>query len=181
MQNENEGPDMMHLMHLNAVTLSDMSVLKEKERTYMGSWKRAGGRSAWFMLRRNMDRLITMMQPPPKHHTLAVIKKVVNDAQSAAYHPGVYKYLYECYLSEDVFAKIMEDPSGRDGSMLACLRDLRRYCILVEAEMIARGVVVPEGDILTKQAAAKSLIDWAENNQPGTPEDGGHHDKENPK
>ena len=164
MQNENEN--MIHLSHLKTVNQSDMIVLEDKERTYKGSWKRAGGRSAWFMLRRNMDRLITIMQPPPKQHTLATIKKVVNDPQSAAYHPGVYKYLYECYLSEDVFAKIMEDPSGKDGSMLACLRDLRRYCILVEAEMIARGVVVPEG--------------IASEYKPGTPEDGGHHDKENP-
>lgn len=166
MPNENDGYDMGHMMHLKTVTLSDSIILENKERTYMGSWKRAGGRSAWFMLRRNMDRLITMMQPPPKRHSLATIKKVVDDAHQAPYHPGVYKYLYECYLSEDVFAKIMEDPSGRDGSMLACMRDLRRYCTLVEAEMIARGVVVPEG--------------IASEYKPGTPEDGGHHDKENP-
>lgn len=41
----------------------------------------------------------------------------------------------------DVFAGVGADPSGADGSVLAEVRDLRRYLLLVEAEMINRGVV----------------------------------------
>ena len=44
----------------------------------------------------------------------------------------------------DVFAAIAEAPSGEDGTPLASLRDLRRYLLLVEAEMVARGVVAIE-------------------------------------
>jgi hypothetical protein len=36
----------------------------------------------------------------------------------------------------DVFAKIREEGlDGPDGSLIACVRDLRRYLLLVEAEM----------------------------------------------
>jgi hypothetical protein len=49
--------------------------------------------------------------------------------------------MIEKLTAEDVFAKIEEDPSGQDGSVLAEVRDLRRYLTLVEAEMISRGCV----------------------------------------
>jgi hypothetical protein len=41
----------------------------------------------------------------------------------------------------DIFAAIAADPSGRDGCALAEIRDLRRYLLLIEAEMVSRGVV----------------------------------------
>lgn len=41
----------------------------------------------------------------------------------------------------DIFELIEKDPSGKDGCALAEIRDLRRYLLLVEAEMMARGVV----------------------------------------
>ncbi len=56
----------------------------------------------------------------------------------------------------DIFAHINNDATGADGTVLAEIRDLRQYLILIEAEMYARGCI-PVG--------------------PGTPEDGGHHEK----
>lgn len=41
----------------------------------------------------------------------------------------------------DIFDAIERDDSGADGTALAEIRDLRRYLILVEAEMMARGFV----------------------------------------
>ncbi len=41
----------------------------------------------------------------------------------------------------DVFAAVAADPSGSDGSALACIRDVRNYLMLIEAEMVARGTV----------------------------------------
>ena len=36
----------------------------------------------------------------------------------------------------DIFAKVREEGlSGPDGSLIACIRDLRRYLLLIEAEM----------------------------------------------
>jgi len=68
----------------------------------------------------------------------------------------------------DIFALIGEVMSGEDGSALAEIRDLRRYLLLIEAEMIARKhgkkPILEESDIL-------------EAIRPGTPEDGGHHER----
>lgn len=41
----------------------------------------------------------------------------------------------------DVFHGIEQDTSGRDGSPLAEIRDLRCYLILIEAEMLSRGAL----------------------------------------
>jgi hypothetical protein len=44
----------------------------------------------------------------------------------------------------DVFAAIEAQPMGEDGSALACIRDMRNYLLLIEAEMVARGTVLVE-------------------------------------
>lgn len=158
--------DMNHMQHLESVALSDCAVLETKEGTYQGSWKRAGGRSAWFMARRNMDRMLTMMPAKPVNHeisnfenirgTLMSLKQSVhyNFAplnQTAAPLPGtiegtmaVLEHVLDSYTADDIFARIAKNPKGEDGTVLACMRDLRRYFVLVEAEMIAEGVVEPE-------------------------------------
>lgn len=41
----------------------------------------------------------------------------------------------------NIFAAIEARRNGDDGTVLAEIRDLRRYLVLVEAEMMARGVV----------------------------------------
>ena len=47
----------------------------------------------------------------------------------------------------DIFAAIRKDPSGKDGSMLAEIRDLRRYLMLVEAEAYAQGWIADGQDV----------------------------------
>lgn len=51
----------------------------------------------------------------------------------------------------DVFSHIKLDPSGDDSTVLAEVRDLRRYLALVEAEMIAAGVVADPGHLSPEQ------------------------------
>lgn len=47
----------------------------------------------------------------------------------------------------DIFRAIeAEGGSGEDGTALACVRDMRNYLTLVEAEMVARGVVTVLAD-----------------------------------
>jgi len=41
----------------------------------------------------------------------------------------------------DIFAAVEADPSGGDGTCLDAIRDLRNYLTLVEAEMVAQGIV----------------------------------------
>jgi hypothetical protein len=128
--------NMDHMDFIDRVAASDCDVLREKEATYKGSWKMSGGRSAWFMARRNMDRLLNMMASPerPEHFQPRL-------SDIPAFTDEQFKFLLKAYIAEDIFAKIEEQPGGEDGTVLAVLRDLRRYCTLVEAEMMARGVV----------------------------------------
>lgn len=111
-----------HMDHLEAVAAADVEALREKERTYGGSWKKRGGVGAFMMLARKWDRLETILQ----------------DVVLATDGVGMKKTKGWGY---DVFRAIASDPSGADGSALAEVRDLRRYLLLVEAEMVARGVV----------------------------------------
>lgn len=140
---------MKHLDHLQEVADSDVRVLLRKEATYKGSWKAAGGRSAWFMARRNLDRLLNMMAdvPWPEGFSIEDLDAVAGDGDespAAALTPELAGWLAQKLRAEDIFAKIAEDPSGADGTVLAVIRDARRYFTLVEAEMVARGIVVPE-------------------------------------
>jgi len=87
-----------------AVQQTDITQLTEKEKTYKGSWKRRGGRGAWFTIARPLDRL----------------EVIVNR------------------FDDDIFKACEADDTGADGSALACIRDLRRYFTLLEAEIIRR-------------------------------------------
>ena len=125
-----------HHEYLLQLAQEDVAFLLRKDRSYGASWKLAGGRSAWFMLRRKMDRMIEMMRRPDPPQTFR-IDQLTNGAVPAVENLA---HLKACYNAEDIFAKIEEDPTGQDGCVLAEVRDLRRYLLLVEAEMYARGV-----------------------------------------
>lgn len=146
---------MRHLERLDAVADSDTAVLRRKESTYQGSWKAAGGQSAWFMFRRNMDRLIKLMAPPAVISGFSL--QDLDDCLQQSWAEGsgmlagdctldvsIVQYLRDHYVSQDIFTKIEENPLGQDGTVLACLRDLRRYALLIEAEMVSQGMVQPE-------------------------------------
>ena len=108
--------DFKYHKFLQPLVDEDVRFILEREKVYQSSWKKSGGRSAYFMLARKMDRLINMMNKKPKD-------------------------FYEATIQHDIFAKISDDPSGNDGTVLAEIRDLRRYLIMVESEMMSQGVV----------------------------------------
>ena len=148
--------DMRHLEWLRHVATADVQHLEMKEATYQGSWKRSGGRSAWFMLRRKIDRLLEMMKrpEPPPGFTVDDMMDCVDDGRptdEVTVDKSVARYLTLSYTAENIFAMIRRDPSGSDGSVLAEVRDLRRYLLLVEAEMISRGVVESEKPFNTER------------------------------
>ena len=95
---------MKYLDRLPWIASVDIEVLKRKEETYQGSWKKRGGVGAFMMLARKWDRL----------------------EQICSGH----KY--------DIFQAIGPLMDGHDGTALAEIRDLRRYLMLVEAEMMDR-------------------------------------------
>jgi len=126
---------MEHLDYLLGIAQDDVAVLLKKEATYKGSWKRRGGVGAFMMLARKWDRLEGIIsrlgrfgggeQDASPYDVFAWI-----DRESATEMRGRYGAL----------------GVGRDGSALAEVRDLRRYLLLVEAEMISRGAVPPTID-----------------------------------
>lgn len=134
-----------HMKHLRAVTMADVACLEEKERTYGGSWKRRGGGGVFMMLARKWDRLENMLGTP---------SRTINRSRAGKQNLEIERW--------DVFAHIESNTTGEDGSVLAEVRDLRRYLLLVEAEMVARGALL-------------ALPAPLETNVPSTPEDGGHH------
>lgn len=130
-----EDDKFAHHAHLRAVAEEDVRYVLEKDRSYGASWKRRGGVGAFMMLARKWDRL----------------EEMVTRGRTAM---GQY----------DIFAAVAADDvavdgrriQGADGTVLAEVRDLRRYLLLVEAEMIARGAVAapaaPEEDLYSLAA-----------------------------
>jgi hypothetical protein len=65
---------------------------------------------------------------------------------TGAYHVSIrvvdrLQKIVEDQFNCDIFAAIKADPSGADGSVLAQVRDYRRYLMLIEAEMMSKGIV----------------------------------------
>lgn len=160
--------------HLERIALDDVEFLKRKDRSYGASWKESG-RSAWFMVKRMIDRLTVMMARPkePVTFRLENVKNLASDVADAVHstnvsETGMYKsrlgggvpeamaehlqYLLGCHTSEDILEKLMEEAradgnlTGPDGTVLAVCRDLRRYLLLVEAEILER--VVGDGPVV---------------------------------
>jgi hypothetical protein len=139
--------DMRHLNYLEAVTRTDVECIRQKESTYKGSWKSQGGKNAWAMIRRKIDRLMIMLgEPtPPAHFNIENVDDTISAVVNGSRLPGsqqataeILGYLRDAFTAGDIFAKIEEDLDGADGSVLAEIRDLRRYLILVETEIVAR-------------------------------------------
>jgi hypothetical protein len=100
-----------YIDEIQGVAERDVDMIRKKDKSYGGSWKKRGGVGAFMMVARKWDRLETLVQ---KH-------------------------------GYDVFAVVKAeelDPGGE--TLIDTIRDLRAYLILIEAEMIAQGVVKVE-------------------------------------
>ena len=105
-----------YLDHLKPVAKSDIGGLLKAERSYGNSWKKRTGIGAFMMLARKWDR---------------IEQRVAKDIGGASGGPTATRY--------DIFEHIAAD--RRAEGIIDDIRDLRRYLMLVEAEMAARGVV----------------------------------------
>ena len=144
------------------IATNDVEFLKKKDRSYGASWKESG-RSAWFMCKRMIDRLTTMMARPPEPIEYGFNLQNVDDAVAVLgrdqrdpirFHgtnvamAAHIKYLRDCYVAEDLLASLERDAAEMrgdvvtaepaDGKVLAVVRDLRRYLLLAEAEIVQR-------------------------------------------
>lgn len=107
-----------YIDHLDDVTAEDAAALRRAQTAYGDSWKKRGGVSAFMMCARKWDRLEKAM-------TDEVILRRADDSADMV----VSDY--------DIFNRIAADP--RPEGIIDDIRDLRRYLVLIEAEMIARG------------------------------------------
>ena len=105
-----------YLDQLQALADGDVANIEEKERAYGSSWKRRGGIGAFMMLARKFDR---------------IEQRVSSEIAATSDTPGAQRH--------NLFQHIVAD--RRAEPLLDDIRDLRRYLILVEAEMAARGAI----------------------------------------
>lgn len=108
---------------LEQVVAADVAALKRAQKSYGTSWKKRGGVGAFMMLGRKWDRLENFLSNLSERFVGSTLKD-----------KGISDY--------DIFAAIQLDTRGE--GVIDDIRDLRRYLTLVEAEMIARGIVHQE-------------------------------------
>jgi hypothetical protein len=109
------------LRHLSAIGQEDAEGLVNAQKSYGNSWKQRGGVGAFMMLARKWDRMEN---------------RVKRSSVSVPQGPGEPAQM-ELVDSYDVFNHILLDP--RAEGVIDDVRDLRRYLMLVEAELRAGG------------------------------------------
>mgnify|MGYP000622130740 CR=1 FL=1 len=134
--------------YIEDIAKKDAKEVIKKDIEYGASWQRRGGVGAFMMLARKWDRIESALVPHPLNSTIA---------NSSGEHTPVAPW--------DIFGALEVDQ--RDEGMIDDIRDLRRYLILVEAEMLSRNT--PQKIMKADHAASDELF------KAGTPDDGGHH------
>ena len=115
-----------YLDMLNEVAQDDVESLRKAEDSYGDSWKKRGGVGAFMMLARKWDRIEKQISRELLHYN-----KAPNSEPNAGLVEPVHPY--------DIFRHLEVDqrPEGLSDD----IKDLRRYLLLVEAEMRSRGNV----------------------------------------
>lgn len=113
-----------NLNHLMGVAMADVAGLKKAQRSYGDSWKKRGGVGAFMMLARKWDRLEEALRPG-EGAAQGQARVVLNSTDAC----GPFDILRA--------AELDKRPEG----IIDDIRDLRRYLLLVESELIARGMI----------------------------------------
>lgn len=119
-----------YLDQLTEIVREDVEGLKKAQQSYGNSWKQRGGVGAYMMLARKWDRL---------ENRVSREGEVLSPQGQDNVRVSPY----------DIFAHIAADT--RSEGVIDDVRDLRRYLILVEAEMRARGLVAAHRDNVQEQ------------------------------
>lgn len=118
------------LSELDVIAQEDAAGLKKAYESYGPSWKQRGGVGAFMMLARKWDRLENRVKK------FMPVGKV--DLSPEPFKPGtVARGIQRMIAGYDIFSHIAYDE--RSEGIIDDVRDLRRYLMLVEAEMRARG------------------------------------------
>lgn len=146
---------MSYLENLEEVAARDVDGLKIAERSYGDSWKKRGGVGAFMMLARKWDRIQEALEPRdldsarqntedlsaclehnsiPDESGCPIVRGLPGTAKG---HAKELRKILEAPVPYDIFDAIERDE--RSEGIIDDIRDLRRYLLLVEAEMMARG------------------------------------------
>jgi len=106
---------MTYIDRIESVASNDVHILKKKDAEYGGSWLKRGGIGAFMMLARKWDRLETAMECDRPKVTMS----------SGTVIPALDRY--------DIIGRAVAD--SREEGILDDIADLRRYLLLVEAEI----------------------------------------------
>lgn len=138
---------MSYIDRIALIAMDDAVVLKKKDAEYGGSWLRRGGIGAFMMLARKWDRLETAMQTKMSIQVAHDPKVTGGDGYSEQdfYDDPVDKF--------DIITRAVED--GREEGILDDIGDLRRYLLLVEAEIRER--MAPKVNHVEREAKPKKL------------------------
>lgn len=172
-----------HIDYLKDVADQDVMSIREAEKNYGSSWKKRGGVGAFMMLARKWDRLENALKPNDK----------------TGYSASAYNS--RCVPWDILEALNIDD---RPEGIIDDIRDLRCYLLLVEAEYMAsqqksaqeimredlskgglsesfETIVHKHFNINTgkEKMSDRRVPRFDEPTNPGTPEDGGHHEKDN--
>lgn len=108
---------------LQDIANRDVSTLVKKDTEYGSSWKKRGGVGAFMMLARKWDRLETQVTRPGLDSKYDVFDAIGQD---------------EGTLTPPAGEAIARKPAPPSESVLETIRDLRRYLLLVESEIMLR-------------------------------------------
>lgn len=112
-----------HLPYLEVIAGEDVDQLVRKDREYGASWKSRGGVGAFMMLARKWDRLENMVQKLRSYS----LPLPGDERRQIAGPYDVFEHI-----------RLSELERGDAESLVDTLGDLRRYLLLVEAEVRAR-------------------------------------------
>lgn len=111
---------------LEIIARQDVEGLIEARRNYGDSWRAEGGFSAYFNVKRKIDRFVVMMAREPL---------IINRSRDG--QPNLTRERY------NVFSQILADVAQGGEGTLDAVRDLRRYLTLIEAFLIEEGNELP--------------------------------------
>lgn len=120
----NEHEKTRHLPFMQDIANADVAQLQQKDREYGASWKSRGGVGAFMMLARKWDRLENMVKATRLYEAQKTV--ITGDEQVQATQYDIFAHAAGSHMER-----------GDAESLLDTIGDLRRYLLLVEAEVIA--------------------------------------------
>lgn len=114
-----------NLDFIEPISRADIAGLQKAQKSYGDSWKKRGGVGAFMMLARKWDRIEEALRPSNEFAGQGCANIVSGTTTACA--------AYDVLRAAEI--------DKRSEGIIDDIRDLRRYLLLVESELLARGIV----------------------------------------